>query len=169
MSAKARFCRHFPALSAIVPTRMTTYILNKKATFNYEILERFEAGAVLFGHEVKSVRNSLGSLVGAYVIIRGGELFLVGASLTSYQTKNTPDSYDPERARKLLLSRAEITKIEKSLNTAGLTVVPIKWYSTRGKIKLEIALVRGKKKADKREAIKERDTKRDFDRLRKSY
>jgi len=115
---------------------MTTYIQNKKATFNYEVLERFEAGVVLHGYEVKAVRHSMGSLAGAYVIIRGGELFLVGASLTPYQQKNTPDSYDLERPRKLLLSRSEIVKLEKQLNTAGLTLVPIKWYSTRGKIKL---------------------------------
>ncbi len=148
---------------------MTTYIQNKKATFNYEILERFEAGVSLYGHEVKAVRSGMGNLAGAYVIIRGGEVFLVGAHLTPYQAKNVPESYDPERARKLLLSRAEITKLEKQLNTAGLTIVPIKWYSNKGKIKLEIALVRGKKKADKREAIKERDAKRDLDRLRKSF
>lgn len=147
---------------------MTTYIHNRKATFNYEILERFEAGAVLYGHEVKSIRKGMGNLLGAYVSIRGGELFLLGAHVTPYQPKNVPDSYNPERARKLLLSRAEITKLQKSLNTAGLTLVPIKWYSNKGRLKLEIALVRGKKKADKREALKERDTKRDIDRMLKS-
>lgn len=148
---------------------MTTYIHNKKATFNYEILERFEAGVVLEGHEVKSVRHSMGSLLGAYIVLRGGELFLVGATLSPFQPKNVPESHDPERARKLLLSRSEIQKLEKHLNTAGLTIVPIKWYSSKGKIKLEIALVRGKKKADKREAMKERDVKRDIDRTLKTY
>lgn len=146
---------------------MTTYIQNKKATFNYEVLDRFEAGVELYGHEVKSVRNSRGSLAGAYVIVRGGEVFLVGATITPYQPKNVPQGYDPERARKLLLSRNEIDKLERELNTAGLTIVPIKWYSNKSKIKLEIALVRGKKKADKRETLKKRDTKRMIDRLLK--
>jgi len=147
---------------------MSDLIKNKKATFNYEILERFEAGAVLFGYEVKSLRTGKASLAGSYVVLRGGELFLVGASVTPFQIANTPTSYDPERPRKLLLARKEINQLEKSLNTAGLTIVPIKWYSTRGKIKLEIALARGKKKADKRESMKARDVKRDIGRLLKS-
>ncbi len=143
---------------------MSNLITNKKATFNYEILERFEAGVELFGFEVKALRAKLGNLAGAYVIIRGGEVFLVGAHISPYQPKNTPTDYEPERARKLLLTKKEIAKLERELNTAGLTLVPIKWYSKYGKLKLEIALVRGKKKADKRESIKARDTKRDLDR-----
>ncbi len=141
---------------------MTTFIQNKKATFNYEILETFEAGLVLSGHEVKAIRHGMGSLLGAYVIIRGSEAFLVKATITPYQVANTPKAYDPERARKLLLSQKEIRALEKKLNTAGLTIVPISLYSKKSKIKLEIALVRGKKKADKRETLKERDTKRDI-------
>ncbi len=146
---------------------MPTYVRNKKATFNYEILETFEAGVVLNGYEVKAIRAGKATLVGAYVILRDGEAYLKGATISYYQEANTPKEYDPERERKLLLSRKEITKLEKELNTAGLTIVPISWYSKKSKIKLEIALVRGKKKADKRETIKKRDTKRMIDRLLK--
>ncbi len=146
---------------------MPTYVRNKKATFNYEILETFEAGVVLNGYEVKAIRAGKATLVGAYVILRDGEAYLKGATISYYQEANTPKEYDPERERKLLLSRKEITKLEKELNTAGLTIVPISWYSKKNKIKLEIALVRGKKKADKRETIKKRDTKRMIDRLLK--
>lgn len=146
---------------------MAAYLKNKKATFNYEILERFEAGIVLSGHEVKAVRAGMGSLLGAYVILRGGEAFLVNASITPYQMANTPKGYDPLRARKLLLSKKELDKLQKELNTAGLTIVPISLYNKSRHIKLEIALVRGKKKADKREALKQRDAKRDIDRTLK--
>ena len=147
---------------------MTAYIRNKKATFNYEILERFEAGIVLAGYEVKAIRNGKASLVGAYVVLRDGEAYLKGATISFYQEANTPKTYNPERERKLLLSRKELSHLEKELNTAGLTIVPISLYNNRGKIKLEIALVRGKKKADKREALKKRDTKRAIDRILKS-
>jgi SsrA-binding protein len=146
---------------------MNTYIQNRKATFNYEILETFEAGVVLSGHEVKAIRAGMGSLLGAYVILRGKEAFLVKASITPFQVANTPKKYEPDRARKLLLNHKEISHLEKELNTAGLTIVPIKLYSSSQKVKLEIALVRGKKKADKRESIKERDTKRDIQRTLK--
>ncbi len=147
---------------------MATYLHNKKATFNYEILERFEAGIVLAGHEAKAIRNGMGSLLGAYVVIRGGEAFLVNATITPYQMANTPKGYDPMHARKLLLSKKELQTLEKELNTAGLTIVPISLYNKNRHIKLEIALVRGKKKADKREALKERDVKRDIDRTLKA-
>jgi len=147
---------------------MADYVRNKKATFDYEILETIEAGIMLAGHEVKAVRAGMASLAGTYVIIRGGELFLVNASITPFQVANTPKSYDPTRARKLLLSRKEINHLEKKLNTAGLTIVPLSWYNKNRHIKLAIALVRGKKKSDKRESLKERDNKREVDRLLKA-
>ena len=134
---------------------MTAYIRNKKALFNYEVLERFEAGIVLAGHEVKAIRAGQGSLAGAYVILRGSEAFLVNATITPYQIANTPKDYAPERPRKLLLSHKELSHLERQLNTAGLTIVPLSLYNKGQKIKLEIALVRGKKKTDKREALKE--------------
>ena len=147
---------------------MHTLIGNKKAHFNFEMLDTFEAGIVLSGHEVKSVRSGRGSLDGSYVIIRSGEAFLVGASISPYQAANTPKNYDPERPRKLLLSKRELAKVEQQSEHAGLTIVPIKLYNNRGKVKLEIAISRGKKKADKRQVIKARDTKRDIERLLKN-
>ena len=147
---------------------MTTYIRNKKATFNYEILEQFEAGIVLRGYEVKAIRTGKASLVGAYIVLKDDGAYLKGATISFYQEANTPSSYNPERERKLLLHKKELTHLEKELNTAGLTVVPISLYNKEGKIKLKIALVRGKKKADKREALKKRDTKRAIDRILKT-
>lgn len=143
-------------------------IVNKKASFNYEILERYEAGVVLTGAEVKALRNNLAHLTSAYVIIRDNQPYLKGAHISPYQVANTESGYNPERERALLLSKKELTEITKALNTAGLTIVPIKWYNKKRKIKLEIALVRGKKKVDKRGAIKARDVKRDIDRTLKS-
>lgn len=146
---------------------MVDIIRNKKVAFNYEILERHEAGVVLFGYEAKALRVGKAHLTGAYVTLRDGELFLKNAHIAHYQEANMPKDYNPERERKLLLKTKEIIEIQKSLNTAGLTVVPIKWYNKKRTIKLEIALVRGKKKADKRESIKARDVKRDIDRTLK--
>lgn len=147
---------------------MSAYIQNKKARFDYELKEIFEAGAVLSGLEVKAIRNGKGKLEGAHVVVRGGEAFLVGAHISPYQEKNTPENYDPEQARKLLLNRKELAHLETESEHAGLTIVPIKWYNAGRNLKLEIALARGKKKADKRETIKERDTKRAIDRIMKS-
>ncbi|MCB9815716.1 SsrA-binding protein SmpB [Candidatus Nomurabacteria bacterium] len=147
---------------------MSTYIQNRKARFNFEILETFEAGLVLLGIEVKSIRHSKGSLEGSHVIVRGGEAFLVGASITEYQPANTPKKYDKERVRKLLLSKKELLHLEQQTEKAGLTAVPLKLYNNGRKIKLEVALARGKKKFDKRETLKARDSKRDIDRTLKS-
>lgn len=147
---------------------MKTYITNKKATFDFEILDTFEAGVVLAGHEVKAIRNGKATLNGAYVVIRGGEAWLLGASISPYQVANTPKSYDPERTRKLLLNKKELKELEQKSEQQGLTIIPIKWYNKARQVKLEIALVRGKKKADKREKLKERDTKRDIERILKN-
>jgi len=147
---------------------MSTYIQNRKARFNFEILETFEAGLVLQGHEAKSIRAGKGKLEGAHVIIRGGEAFLVGASVSAYQPANTPKSYEAERVRKLLLSKKELLLIEQQTEKARLTAIPLKLYNVGRKIKLEIALARGKKKFDKRETLKARDSKRDIDRTLKN-
>lgn len=146
---------------------MVDYARNKKATFNYEILETFEAGLVLAGYEVKAIRANKASLAGAYIVMRDDGAYLKGAHVGYYQEANTPDSYNPEQERKLLLTQKELAKLKKELNTAGLTIVPIKLYNKKNKIKLEIALVRGKKKADKRETLKQRDSKREIDRTLK--
>ncbi len=146
---------------------MTTFVKNKKAKFNYEILETFEAGVELFGHEVKALRAGKGKLEGSHVIIRGGEAFLVGSSISPYQPNNTQKDYDPERPRKLLLTKKELNTLLGIESSKGLTLVPISLYNKNRYIKLEIASARGKKKADKREAIKKRDTKREIDRVMK--
>ncbi len=147
---------------------MTTYLSHKKAHFDYEVLKTYEAGIVLFGHEVKSVRANRGKLEGGFVIIRGGEAFLVGTNINLYQPNNLPKKHDPERARKLLLSKKELAEIEQQTETQGLTAIPLKLYSNGRHIKLEVAVVKGKKKHDKRESIKARDTKRDIERILKN-
>ena len=141
---------------------MAALIKNKKVRFNYELLETFSAGMELFGYEVKSLRNKHGSLEGAHVIVRGGEVFLVGATIPAYQPANAPDDYDPARVRKLLLTKKEIGELAGSERRRGLTIVPISVYNKGRKLKLEIAVARGKKKFDKRELIKKRDTERDI-------
>jgi len=147
---------------------MGTYIQNRKARFNFEIIETFEAGIVLSGQEVKSIRNGKGKLEGAYVLVRGGEAFLVSASVSPYQVANTAKNYEPERVRKLLLSKKELAHLEQQTETARLTAVPIRWHSAGRNIKLEFAIARGKRNYDKRETLKARDSKRDIDRTLKS-
>ncbi len=137
---------------------------NKRATFDFELLERFEAGVSLLGTEVKSLRAGQGKLDGAHVVVRGGEAFLVGASIPAFQVKNTRKDYEPERVRKLLLTEKEIKELETKSEKQGLTIVPIKWYNKGPKLKLEIAIARGKKKADKRQSIQKKDVKRDLER-----
>lgn len=147
---------------------MADYVQNKKAYFDYEFLEQYEAGVVLFGNEVKALRANKASLNGAYVIIRGGEAYLVNASISPYQVANTPKGYDPERARKLLLSKKQIAELEVGSEKQGLTIVATRWYNNKRKIKLGIALARGKKQADKRQTLKARDSKREIARIMKS-
>jgi len=149
---------------------MTTFAYNQKATFNYEILEIYEAGIVLFGFEVKAIKTGRMSLAGTFIIIRDGELYLTNAYIPPYQPKNTPPDYDPNRSRKLLMRKAEIASLIGKIKQKGLTLVPIKVYTKRGKLKLEFALAKGKKKFDKRNKIIERETKRKIDRaIREKY
>ena len=140
---------------------MPTLIENKKAYFNYEILEKFEAGIELVGLEVKSVKNKRGSLEGAHIIVRGGEAFLIGMQIPPYQPNNTSKDYDPLRNRKLLLTKKEIGILAEAESKKGLTIVPISLYTKGRKIKVSLGIGRGKKKYDKRESIKKRDTERD--------
>lgn len=140
---------------------MPTLIEHKKAYFNYEILEKFEAGIELLGIEVKALKNKRGSLEGSHVIVRGGEAFLVGMNIPPYQPNNTPKDYDPLRNRRLLLTKKEIDVLLGAESKKGLTVVPISLYTKARKIKVSIGIGRGKKKYDKRETIKKRDTERD--------
>jgi len=139
---------------------MASYTENRKARFNYEILEKYEAGIELLGTEVKSVRNSQISLEGAFVIVRGGEAFLINANIPPFQPKNAPKDYDPLHNRKLLLTKAEIIELSGSEKNKSLTIVPISVYNKSRKIKVEIALVKGKKMFDKRKALEKRETDR---------
>lgn len=141
---------------------MPTLVQNKKAHFNYEILEQFDAGVELFGYEVKSLRKKHGSLDGAHIVIRGNEAFLIGAEIPAYQPANAPREYDPRHNRKLLLTKKELDMLSSRERQKGLTIVPISLYTKGRYIKLSLGVARGKKKYDKRETIKKKDTERDI-------
>jgi len=143
-------------------------VQNKKVGLKYEILEKFEAGIELLGFEVKSLRNNRGSLEGTYISARSGEVFLVNANIPPYQTANTPDDYDPRRSRRLLLTKKEIRKLADTETKGGLTIVPISVYNKNSKIKIEIAIAKGKKKYDHRQDIKKRDANRAIERTLKN-
>ena len=145
---------------------MAKYAENRKARFEYEIVEKYETGIELLGSEVKSVRGGQMSLEGAFVIIRGGEAYLINANVPPYQPKNAPKDYDPLRNRRLLLTKKEIAELAGSEKNKSLTIVPISVYNKNRKNKVEIALVKGKKKHDKRETIKKRETDRE---IRRQY
>lgn len=140
---------------------------NKKAYFNYNILEKLNAGISLIGQEVKAIKSGRISLRSTYVVIRNTEAFLIGANVPPYQPKNAPADYNPERTRKLLLKKSEIKYLIGKTKQKGLTIIPLRVYNIRGKIKLEIAVVRAKKKFDKRELIKKRETDREIKRTLK--
>jgi SsrA-binding protein len=141
---------------------------NRKAYHDYHILKRLEVGIALKGTEVKSIREGHFSLGEAYVVVRDGELFLVGAHISPYKEGNRFNP-DPIRDRKLLAHRHEIDSLSASVQQKGMTLVPLKAYFSRGRVKLEIGLARGKKQYDKREAIRERDTDREMQRQVKKF
>lgn len=143
---------------------MSALIENKKARLRFEVLETYQAGLELHGFEVKSVRSKLGSLDGSRVIVRGGEAFIVGMTIPPYQVANAPKSYDPERPRRLLLSRKELVELLESESKKGLTLVPLELYNAGRYLKTRIAIVRGKGKADKREDMKRKEAKKEADR-----
>lgn len=143
---------------------MATLAVNKRARFDYQILETFEAGLVLAGYEVKSIKTGHISLQGAFVIIKDDEAFLLNAFVPPYQPKNTPLDYDPSRTRKLLLHKSEIKALIGKSKQQGLTLAPLRVYTKHGKIKLEFGLAKGKKKIDKRQQIAKREAKRKIDR-----
>ena len=140
---------------------------NRKALFSYEVQESLEAGIELLGHEVKALRKGMGSLSGAYVTIRGGEAFLVGSTISPYQQGNVPKEYDQKRQRRLLLSKKELERLVMATDKNGLTLVPISMYNKGRVIKVELAVAKGKKKADKRQTIKSRDANREIHRVLK--
>ena len=136
---------------------------NKKAWFDYEILEKFEAGLVLKGSEVKSLRNGQANLKDSYVSFRGNEPYLQNAHISVY-TASSYNNHEPERLRKLLLNASEIQKILIATTEKKLTCVALKMYFKKGKAKVEIAIARGKKKGDKRQAEKSKEADREVQR-----
>jgi SsrA-binding protein len=137
---------------------------NRYASYRYELLERLECGIVLGGTEVKALRESGAQLKEGYVAIRGGELWLHGVHIPPYAPASR-ENHEPERDRKLLAHRAEIERLEARVKERGLTVVPTRIYFREGRAKVEIALARGKDLYDKRETIREREMKRDLERV----
>jgi SsrA-binding protein len=138
------------------------YLRNKKASFDYEFLETIEAGLKLSGSEVKSIKAHHGSLSGAYVAVIGGDVVLLGAHIPAWQEKNAPAGYDPYQTRILLVHKKELFYILRSLQTKGLTIVPISLYNKGRYIKIQLAISKGKKNFDKRESIKKRDLDREM-------
>lgn len=142
-------------------------IRNKKASHDYEFLEKFIAGIMLTGTEIKSVRLGKATIVDAYCFFANGELFLRGMHIAEYWWGNM-NNHDPLRERKLLLSKKELRKIERKIKETGLTIIPIKVFiNERGLAKAEIAISKGKKEYDKRETLKKKDHTREMDRMRK--
>jgi len=140
---------------------------NKRARFDYEILKEYEAGIVLWGFEVKSVKGGRMNLAGAFVVLRENEAWLLNASISPYQEKNTPADYNNARSRKLLLHKSELKELIGKSAQRGLTIVPLSVYSKRGKIKISVAIARHKKAKDKRETIKKREARREMDKAAK--
>lgn len=145
---------------------MANFTENRKARFDYEIIEKYEGGLELLGFEVKSVRKGSVSLEGAFVLVRGGEVFLINANIPPYQMNNTPKDYDSMRNRKILLTKKEIKELADVEKNKSLTIIPLSLYNKGRRIKIEIAVAKGKKKFDKRETIKKRETDRE---IRREY
>jgi len=137
--------------------------VNRKARHEYSILQTYEAGIVLQGTEVKSLRQGKANLVDSYANIKNGEVWLVSAHISIYEQGNI-NNHEPTRDRKLLLNRSEIRKLIGKVKEKGLTLIPLRLYFKNGKVKVELALAKGKKVYDKREAIEKRDLQRDQER-----
>ncbi|MFL5965487.1 MAG: SsrA-binding protein SmpB [Gaiellaceae bacterium] len=145
------------------PTGEKLIVDNRRARHDYHLLERFEAGLVLTGTEVKSLRDGRASLQQAYAEVRDGEAWLVGAHISVYDQGNI-QNHDPDRARKLLLHRKELSSLYGKVRERGLTLVPTKLYFRRGRVKVELALARGKDVRDKRRDLQNREAQRDMER-----
>ena len=147
-------------------------IINKQAKFDYEILEKFEAGLVLTGSEVKSAKSGQMNLKGSYITIKHKpktEVYLINSHISKYKPAGLQPEYNPTRDRKLLLHKKEINKLIGILKQKGLTLVPIRVYTKHNRVKLEFGIGRGKKKHEKKHVIKERETKRKIERAMKQY
>ena len=136
---------------------------NKKAYHDYFVEESFEAGLVLVGTEVKSLRDGKAQLIDSYAVFKGEELFLMNAHITPY-SHATRDNHDPTRSRKLLLHKKELERLLGKTKERGFSIVPLKLYFSRGRVKVEIALVKGKKLHDKRETLKKKAMAKDVER-----
>lgn len=145
------------------------YSTNKKALFDYELLEKFEAGLVLTGQEVKAVRNRHVSLKGGFVTFHDNKAFLINVHISKYKFAGGLKNYDPERSRQLLLKQKELNYLKGKSQEKGLTIIPLSLYNKGRHIKLGIGVARGKKKYDKREAIKKRELNRESDKFIKNY
>jgi SsrA-binding protein len=151
---------------------MPILAINKRGNFDYEILDKFEAGMVLFGHEVKSIKTGHISLKGSYITLRRGkgelpEPFLINAHIPLYKGAGKLEGYDPDRSRKLLLGKKQIKYLIGKKQEQGLTLVPLKMYTKHSFVKLEFGVGKGRKKEDKREVIKKRDVERQIRTLTK--
>ena len=143
-------------------------IKNRKASFNYEILETLEAGIVLTGSEVKSLKDNRGNLSDAFVKKIGGEYWVVNMEIPRYRYNGDPN-YDSTRSRKLLLKKKEIERLESKMRQGNLTLIPLRVYLKGRRVKVEIALAKGKKRYEKKIAEKERDLKRELEREKRKY
>lgn len=141
---------------------------NKRANFDYEILEKYEAGLALLGHEVKSIKTGHVSLKESFVTIRGSELYLTNAHIPPYKHAGKLENYDPTRPRKLLVKKSEIKRLIGKVRIQNLTLVPIRIYTKRRYLKLEFGLGKGKKEYDKRSDIKKREDERSIRRMLRS-
>ena len=151
---------------------MKILAINKRATFDYQVLETFEAGLVLFGYEVKSLRNGQANLKGSYISFgtdskNSNEALLINSHISLYGPAGPRDEYNPQRPRKILLNKKELSHLIGKTQEKGLTVIPIKLYTKNSFIKLEIAVVKGKKMFDKREDLKKKEVERNIRTLTK--
>lgn len=144
---------------------MTVYSENRRAGFDYEVIETLEAGMELFGTETKSTRAGRANITGAYVVIRGNEAWLLGADIPAWQPKNAPERYDPKRTRRLLLKADEIKRLIGKNQEKSLTLVPLKIYNKNQLLKLAIGICRPRRKADKREKLKKEEAKREIKKI----
>jgi SsrA-binding protein len=146
---------------------METLATNKKAYFDYEILEKLETGIVLSGMEIKATKTGKASLAGSFAIIRNNQAYLLNLSIAPYQPKNINFKYIPDRTRKLLLHKKQITYLLSKKRQKNLTLIPLRMYNKNGLIKIELGLAKGKRKFDKRETLKKKDLKRKIDRAKR--
>lgn len=147
----------------------TIHIKNRKAKFNFEFLEKFTAGIVLRGTEIKSIREGKASIAESFCEFQDGELFVINMNVQEY-SHASHFNHAPKSERKLLLNKRELKKLEREVRNSGLTIIPLDLYiNEKGLAKLDITLAKGKKDFDKRDTIKERDTKRDLSRIKKSF